>query len=182
MLKGWWDMHALDFDAPLSSNVTIDPVYGGTCVHVNAAGAFELGHIRAKMPIFLIQGSQEHDVANPGGNEWYAASPTGKQSGLVATGGYELETTEFYNPGNVAYVPGDCLHAPTEGQINTTPGKVFAGKLFKARSWAGGSAAVIYPTTDSVCGIVSRANHVNHHRVPVLSFWPVWAWGPANEA
>jgi hypothetical protein len=38
-----------------------------------------------------------------------AIAPTGKMSGLVATGGYEIASTEFDATRN--YVPGDLLTA-----------------------------------------------------------------------
>jgi hypothetical protein len=172
-LKGWPDESALDFDAHLSPNVTVDPVYGGTCVHVNQDGQFELGVGATDMGIFLLQGSHELDVSNPGGNHWIAIAPTGKMSGLVATGAFELETTEFYQAAGVDYLPGSLLTAPKEVTI-TGANKVMAGKLFNKRAWAGGSNAVVAPASDPICATVSRRNHINHHRVPVVSFWPVY--------
>jgi len=172
-LKGWPDEAALDFDAHLSPNVSVDPVFGGTCVHVNQDGQFELGVGDTDMGIFLLQGSHELDVANPGGNHWVAIAPTGKMSGLVAVGGFELETTEFYQGPSVELVPGNSLTAPTEARITGT-NKVMAGKLFKTRAWAGGDNGAVTPGTDPVCATVSRRNHINHHRVPVASFWPVY--------
>ena len=82
-LKGWPDEAALDFDAHLSPNTKVDPLYGGRVVHVNSAGEFEPGISGTQMAIFLLQGSHELDVNNYGGNEWTAIAPTGKMSGLV---------------------------------------------------------------------------------------------------
>jgi hypothetical protein len=187
-LKGWPDEAALDFDAHLAGpgvgGVNVDPVYGGSCVHVNPAGAFVLGVGPADMAIFLLQGSHELDVNNFGGTEWYPIAPTGKMSGLVAAGGFELETTEFYfgplvgglpptAPALGMYTPGMQLTSPLETNITGTD-LTAAGKLFKSRAWPGGSAAAVANKTDPVCAVVSRTNHVNHHRVPVLSFWPVY--------
>jgi hypothetical protein len=177
-LKGWPDESALDFDAHLSPNVTVDPVFGGTCVHVNQDGQFELGVGNSDVGIFLLQGSQELDVSNPGGNHWVAIAPTGKMSGLVALGGFELETTEFNQGTGVEYVPGNQLTAPTEAVITGT-NKVMAGKLFKTRGWAGGNNAAVAAGRDPICAVVSRRNHINHHRVPVVTFWPTYIPVPA---
>jgi hypothetical protein len=175
-LKGWPDESALDFDAFLSANVTVDPVYGGCCVHVNQQGEFELGIGNTDMGIFLLAGSHELDVANPGGNNWTPIAPTGKMSGLVATGAYELETTEFYQTGTGTpqYPPGTLLTSPTEAMVTTGTDKSAAGQLFSSRSWPGGSAAAIAPATDAICAVTSRMNHINHNRVWVVSFWPVY--------
>ena len=124
-LKGWPDESALDFDAHLAGpstttppyqGVDVDPVYGGACVHVGSDGMFRLGCGPTDMAIFLLQGSHELDVNNPGGNNWTQIAPTGKMSGLVATGAYELETTEFdptvVGPGGNMIVPGQQLTSP----------------------------------------------------------------------
>jgi hypothetical protein len=178
-LKGWPDESALDFDAYLSGLVSVVPVYGGTCVHVNTSGEFQLGIGPIDMGIFLLQGSNELDVSNYGGNQWYPIAPTGKMSGLVASGAFELETTEFYQmpsppaPPATEYVPGMQLTAPRAADI-TTGDPTMAGKLFNTVSWNTAGGATITNATYGVCAVVSRANHINHHRVPVLSFWPVY--------
>lgn len=175
-LKGWPDESAVDFDAHLSPNVSVDPVYGGTVVHLNQQGQFELGAKGTHMGIFLLQGSHELDVSNPGGVHWVAINPTGKMSGLVAIGGYELETTEFEQAPGLDYFPNDVLHAPTEDQI-TGPNKVMAGKLFKRNAWNGAPGTALQLGVNNVCAVVSRRNHINHNRVPVLTFWPVYQPG-----
>lgn len=178
-LKGWPDESALDFDAFLDSTpankVTVDPVYGGSCVHVNQGGFFQLGIGPTDMGIFLLQGSHELDVNNFGGNNWTAIAPTGKMSGLVATGAYELETTEFYQTGigTPEYVPGTQLTSPREADVTGTD-KSPAGKLFASRSWNAPGGANVSSKTDPICAVVSRKSHVNHHRVWVVSFWPVY--------
>jgi hypothetical protein len=177
-LKGWPFESAVDFDAHLSPSVTVEPIYGGSVVHLNANGQFELGCKGTQMAIFLLNRSDDYDVANPGGNNWVAISPTGKMSGLVACGGYELETTEFEQAVGLDYLPNDPLHSPTEDQITGTD-KTMAGKLFKRRGWAGGGGGALVPGTDAICAVVSRRNHINHHRVPVVTFWPVYHPGTA---
>ena len=186
-LKGWPDESALDFDAflagptqtgpPVVPGVDVDPVYGGTCVHVNAAGEFMLGVGPTDMGIFLLQGSHELDVNNYGGNNWTPIAPTGKMSGLVATGAYELETTEFdpaIAAGVGAITPGQQMTAPTQSAITTGTDLTAAGKLFASATWPGGSGALVTRATFPICAVCSRHSHQNHHRVMVVSFWPVY--------
>lgn len=180
-LKGWPDEAALDFDAflagPGAGGVNVDPVYGGACVHVNANGQFVLGVSGAAMGIFLLQGSHELDVNNFGGNEWYQIAPTGKMSGLVATGAFELETTEFDQSMAIGTItPGMQMTSPTEAMITPTTDLTAAGKLFAQTNWPGATThgTAVAGSAMAVCAVCSRANHYNHHRVPVVSFWPVY--------
>ncbi len=170
-LKGWPSPSAIDAVAKKSANVTLDPVYGGRVAHRNASNEFELGAKNHQMPIFLIQGSDSFDVSNPGGNNWFAIAPAGHMSGLVATGAYELETTEYDQTTGVTYAANDLLHSPTEDQITGTD-KTAAGKLFKRKGWPGGSNAALVLYTDSICAIVSTGTRVNEHRQHVLAFYP----------
>jgi hypothetical protein len=186
-LKGWPDESALDYDAflaPSGTNsaapapplyVNVAPVYGGACVHVNSLGQFVLGVGPTDMAIFLLQGSQELDVGNPGGNNWTPIAPTGKMSGLVATGAYELETTEF-DPtvACTTFLPGMQLTSPLETAITGTD-LTSAGKLFAQTNWPGGTAGTaVKGTANPVCAVASRIGHINHNKVPVVSFWPVY--------
>ena len=169
--KGWPRPHAVDFTAKISANVTIDPVFAGRVVHLNASGEFEMGLpdvVReAHMPIFLYQNSDDPDVENPGGDPatvagaWVAIAPTGKISGLVANGAYELETTEFEPAATAgAYVPGDALSATADNTNAVTGGRITRN----------GIAAYQEP----LCGVVSRGVFTNSHSQSALAFWPVW--------
>lgn len=165
--KGWFQPHALDFAAPLSANVTFE-VPRGRVVHVNNSGEFEMGVDDTFMGIFLLNGSEDYDVSNPGttpsGNFMHQAiAPKGVMSGLVATGGYELETTEFDDA--QTYAANDTLTAGTSPTVLATGGVLT------------NVAAVVY--TNAVCGVVSRGRFVNAHGVPVLAFWPVYLPIPA---
>ncbi len=176
-LKGWPNPAAVDSVAKLSANVTVSPVYGGRVVHKNGSGEFELGAAGWQMPIFLIQGSASLDVANDGSGGsnpfgWTPIAPIGWMSGLVAVGAYELESTEV--PTGMTYAYNDPLHSPTEAQCTTAAN---AGMLYKDRSFGAAGAQAFQVGVDNVCAIVSRPNHLNHHRVNVVSFWPVYAAG-----
>jgi hypothetical protein len=176
-LKGWPSPSAVDSVAKLSSNVTVSPVYGGRVVHKNASGEFELGAAGWQMPIFLIQSSSDFDVANPGNGTvdpygWNAIAPVGYMSGLVATGAYELESTEVVT--GLTYAINDPLHAPTEAQCTTAAN---AGLLYNNRSFGAAGNQALQPGIDNVCAVVSQPKHLNHHRVNVVSFWPVYSAG-----
>jgi hypothetical protein len=169
--KGWFEPAALDFSAKLSANVTFD-VPAGRVMHVNAQGEFETGVGETDMGIFMLQGSDSFDVSNPGttpGGRFMhqAIAPTGVMSGLVAKGGYEIESTEFDDNRN--YAAGDLLTAAVANGTLAT-----GGVLTNAGTGAGGD---VEQYVDPVCGVVSRGRYVNSHGVPVLAFWPEWLPG-----
>lgn len=160
--KGWFQPAALDFAAPLSENVEfVTP--RGRVVHVNNSGEFEMGVDTTEMAIFTLNGSEDFDVSNPGttptGNFMHQAiAPKGIMSGLVATGAYEIESTEFDD--SRTYAANETL---TAGSDNAD---IDVGGILT------NVAAVLY--VDAVCGVVSRGRFENAHGVPVLAFWPVY--------
>ena len=171
--KGWFDMAALDFQAKLSSNVTIE-VFAGRVCHLNASGELETGISTTKMPLFVRSGSRDLDVSNPGttgagGFVHKAISNTGVMNTLVATGGYELESTEFDTAPASPYAPNQLLTAKT---ANTTAAT--GGVLSNDRNGAGGSAGAVRAYTDPACGVVSRGQFTNEHGQSVLAFWSVY--------
>jgi len=173
--KGWFDMTALDYSAKLG-NVAFD-MPRGRVVHLAVEGGKEVflpGVGSSDVAIFLLNGSTDADVSNPGTTAGgifvqQAVSPSGKLSGLVATGGYEIATTEYVKTSGgstVTYAPGDLLTAAT----GTSAGDAAtAGVLAKAS----GAYA------DPVCGVVSSGAAKNHNGVNTLSFWCVYL--PADE-
>lgn len=166
-LKGWPAPNALDFVAKLSTNVTLTPVPAGRCVH-NTASGFEMGVILTQMPIFLLNGSTDADVANAGGDLWTAIAPAGFLSGLVATGGYELETTEFDTA--QTYALNDHLKAIDDnaGATGGTLTNQSLGTLYHASNM------------EARVGVVSRGKRTNAYGKSVLSFWPVYLPGSAT--
>lgn len=180
-IKGWPFGSVLDYKAKLDSSV-LGNANAGTVVHLSSTGTFELGAQLTQMPIFLRKGATSLDVANPGGNDWTAIAPVGWLAGLVATGGYELATTE-YNTADATYmVPNAVLHSPTEAQIspNATNAEVaLAGQLCAYRSWPGATGTTLVLGTDNICGVVSRGIYTNNYGVSVLAFWPVYQPGTA---
>lgn len=171
--KGWFEPSALDFSAKLAPAVTIQ-AFGGRVVHVNANGEFEMGIANTQMAIFLLQADTDFDVSNPGttgaGNFMHQAiAPAGNMSGLVATGGYELESTEFDTSPNTAYAPNQLLTALASNTVQAT-----GGVLSNDRAGAGGSSGLVRQYTDPACGVVSRGQFNNEHGVSVLAFWPIY--------
>jgi hypothetical protein len=169
--KGWPSPYALDYDAKISANVTFD-LPRGRVVHLNSSGEFETGVDQTSMGIFLFPGAADFDVNNPGttaaGHFMHQQiAPTGKVSGLVAKGAYELESTE-YDTAQV-YVPGDLLTA-TVANTNATTG----GRMTNVGTGAHGD---VKQYVDPVCGVVSHGTRTNEHGVSVLRFWPEWLPG-----
>jgi hypothetical protein len=168
--KGWFDMASLDYSAKMSSTVTFS-VQRGRVVHVNSTGSFVPGAHKTCPAIFLLNGSDDADVSNPGttasGNFMHlAVAPTGKLSGLVATGGYEISTTEFVT-GNT-YAPGDLLSATRANASSPT---------------ATDGLVTNYSVTQfstPVVGVVSSGAGKNHNGIQALSFWCVWLPGATN--
>jgi hypothetical protein len=157
--------HHLDFTAKLSANVTVDPVYAGRVAHLNEVGEYELGlpdvSRAGHMAIFLWQSSNDPDVSNDGGiatevDGWVAVAPTGEIKGLVASGGFELESTEYDS--DQSYAPGDCLTATNANSNATTGGRLTKGVAYDV----------------PVCGVVSRGVAQNSHRKNCIYFWSVW--------
>lgn len=165
--KGWFDMSSLDYSAKLSANVTFD-VPAGRVVHLDTAGEFRPGAHVTGVALFLLNGSTDADVSNPGttaaGNFMHKAiSPTGKMSGLVATGGYEISSSEFDS--SLTYVPGQLLTATASNTNATTGGRI--------------TNASVTQFVTPVVGVVSSGKAKNHNQVFALSFWTAWLPGAA---
>lgn len=163
--KGWFDMASLDYDAKLASAVEY-AVPRGRVVHVDSDGSFRPGAHNTGVAIFLLNGSEDADVSNPGttaaGNFMHRAiSPSGKLSGLVATGGYEISTTEF--DATQTYAPGDLLTA-AQSLDDATVGGVLTNED-------------VVQFINPVVGVVSSGKAKNHNGVQALSFWCVWLPG-----
>jgi len=175
-------------------------VNSGTCVHVQSTQAsglgtgttnnvpiavFEMGANLNMMPIFLWVGTDGYDVTNPGvpagtplsgttsvPPAWVPVRPTGKVNGLVATGAYELETTEFDTA--QTYSPNDLLRSVTS---NTDAN---AGKLTNQDASGGvgfATTAKCVRYVESAVGVCSRGTYTNKNGMAALGFWPVYLPG-----
>ncbi|MEM5809081.1 MAG: hypothetical protein QXH92_04180 [Candidatus Aenigmatarchaeota archaeon] len=183
-LKGWPSPTALDFTAGISVEVTnkrnsgdLPPDYvlhaGMVCSLHPTDNKLVPGVRGHAMPLFIFQGELAADVYRPNPNDvgWIAINPSGRIACLVATGAYELETTEFVD--TLSYQVNDLLRSPTKGAN--------AGKLTNANAVA--ACDTNDPGTNSVAivGVVSRPPYTNAYGRRVIAFWPVWYPGRANE-
>ena len=167
--KGWFDMASLDYSAKLGTVGYTLP--RGRVVHVEHVSGKEvfLPGVRATdVAIFLLNGANDADVSNAGTTAsgkfvQQAISPSGKLSGVVATGGYEIDSTEFDS--SRSYVAGDLLTAPT----GASSGDAATGGVLTNN----GVTQFVTP----VVGVVSSGKHTNHNGVQTLSFWSVWLPG-----
>lgn len=162
-IKGWWDEHALDKAADTILGADETRINGGMVMSLNAAAKFQKGLACAAVAIFAIQASDSFDVVGDdgnmvgsGGGDPVGGTPIPKMSGLVAFGGYELESTEFDADQLDAYVPNATLSAGLPGAAN-------AGLLVPGQRYV-----------DTVCGVVSDGVVSNEHKIDVLRFWPTW--------
>jgi hypothetical protein len=174
--KGWFEPAALDKSAQLSANVAFT-VPAGRVAHLNSAKEFEMGVGQTDMGIFLLQASNDYDVSNPGRTPGglfmhQAIAPKGVMSGVVATGAYEVQSTEF--DADQTYTPGDLLTAPADNADEAV-----GGVLTNVGS---GDAGDVEQYVDPVCGVVSDGAFRNSHGVNVLGFWPVWLPGAYAQA
>jgi hypothetical protein len=171
-IKGWFHEAALDHSAASAGGQTGTADSAGTAIEykqgmvasLNASDQLVLGCGGDSVGIFLLNSEDDPDVANAsfaGSGEWVAIGPSGTLSGLVATGGYELESTEYDDD---AYAPGQALFSVLTGNVK-------CGILDKGTTYL-----------DNIVGIVSKAQvaeassgHVkNSHGQSVLRFWSVW--------
>ena len=173
-LKGWFHLAALDKSAKLDSDLLLGltAVPAGRVAHLNAAGEWELGGSGTEMPGFLWEGKDHPDVSNngispvTGTQHWVAISPTGVMHALIATGGYELQTTEFDD--TLVYAVNDLLGADAAGILEN-------GKT-QYTDWICGVCST-HENADNQSvglGVVSASvgpRGYNAHLVETLSFW-----------
>lgn len=147
ILKGWPSPYALDKD--FSPDAATTGLVGGMIVHLDpTSGGAKKGCPNGYMPIFTLQGQSEFDVNGDVGN-----IISGKMSGVVAVGGYEIETTEYTG---VTF---------TSNMVLSPDGTT--GKVKAAVGGIGG--------TDMIVGVVSDAGPItNQDSKTVVRFWPVY--------
>jgi hypothetical protein len=168
-IKGWPSPYAVDYSAKFKAADIVTLAAAGTepragrVVTLDSNGDFVYGMADYQMPLFLFASQNDPDVSNAGGDpagtaadagSWVPIVPNGKLLALVATGGYELETTEFVA---ATYVYNEWLKAAT-GTTDASSGKLV--------TVAQGAAAC--------CGVVSRPTRTNAYGRSVLAFWPVF--------
>jgi hypothetical protein len=169
--KGWFDMASLDYSAKLGNvGYTLPRGRVVHLEHVDGKEVFLPGVRKTDVAIFLLNGANDADVANAGTTAsgrfvQQAISPSGKLSGVVATGGYEIDSTEFDS--SRSYVAGDLLTAP----VGAGSGAASTGGVLTNNG--------VVQFVNPVVGVVSSGKHVNHNGIPTLSFWSVYLPGAA---
>lgn len=157
VIKGPPMMNRLDFAAAPLSTETINE---GAICSLNASGQLIEGcpvgsRANRPMPLFAIQGIDDFDANSDVGN-----ISGGVMSAVVATGGFEIETTEYVTAST--YHPNDLLTAATGADV----GKV--------------KPCTESPYQDSlVCGVVSTGSATNEYSKSTLRFWTIFL--PAGE-
>ena len=154
--------YPLDFTADVAADEVI--TRGGVCT-LDADGALVAGlgdgvanaaqDGLVPMPLFAIHASDSFITKSDLGN-----ISGGKTPVLVATGGYEIETTGFDS--DVTYEPNQALSFG----LTTLRGKIVP-------------AAAKY-SDEHVIGVVSKGTYASEYNVPVLAFWSVFC--PAVNA
>lgn len=161
-LKGWPSSAALDktavFDTESDPNAgtAYEGVTAGMCLSFNSSGKLIKGINNGAMPMFAMNNSIDYDaVSDTGGTAGRSYGSNGPNIGcLVATGSYELQSTEFLSSDTFNY--NDPL---TSSVANT--GSVKAGWLKKGNFY-----------DQDTCGVVSKAGPFkNESGVNVIQFW-----------
>ena len=151
VVKGPSLMNRLDFaSAPLST----ETIYSGSVCSLNTASKLVAGCVvgavmNRPMPMFAIQNINDYDANSDVGN-----MSGGVMSAVVATGGFEIETTEFVTG---TYRPNDLLTAAT----SSNRGKV-------TRCTVGPYGA------QNVVGCVSTGTATNEYSKSTLRFWTMF--------
>lgn len=143
--------HDLMFTAAAASGQTI---IRGACVTLDSTGKFINGkNSDHDMVMWVVNGTADFDYEADVGN-----ISGGKLGAFVASGGYELFTTEYVAG---TYHPNDPLTTATAGNV---------GKLTES------TAAY---STVLQCGVVSKGVVADIYTTNVLYFWPVFV--PATK-
>jgi hypothetical protein len=146
-LKGWPSPYGLDKSAQAGAGVT--GIKAGMVISLNSLEKFKRGCINGEMPIFAFPNQTDFDVDGDRGN-----IIGGNVMGLVATGGYEFESTEYMGAGFAPNVPLMAHNTADADQ----------GKL----------KITTLGSSEMIVGICSKAPYLNDHGKNFLRFWPVF--------
>jgi hypothetical protein len=155
VVKGPSLMHRLDFHAAPKVTDPAQVIYEGGLMSLDSNGQFVAGCAPGgatnvqPMPIFAIQGINDFDANSDQGN-----ISGGVMSGIVATGGFEISTTEFASA--PSYLPNTLFVEDT----------ATAGYVTEAAGVAYGAETVV--------GVVSRPPSINADGKNMLSFWTTY--------
>lgn len=151
-LKGWPSPYALDKANEVGDATEEQGIRAGMVIHIDAATQkFKRGLPGNQMPIFAWNDYAHFDaMGGDDGNISLHGNMKG-MSGLVATGAYELQTTEF--------VTGQTYAANTPLTVQNAAGDDL-GKVMPGAFYA-----------DVVCGVVSDGQLTNAHGKDMVAFW-----------
>jgi hypothetical protein len=146
-LKGWsTNMHGIDKSAEIASGVT--GIAAGMCLSLDSEEKWVKGCPNPAVAGFAFPNQSDFDVNSDLGN-----IAGGHLVCLMATGAYELETTEFIG---VGFEPNVPLTSELAGAD--------AGKL----------KVTTIDSADNVVGVCSAVTFTNEWRKTFLRFWPVY--------
>jgi hypothetical protein len=145
-VSGYDGMHDLQFHAEPAAGADFRR---GSLVSLDASGKLVAGCGDADMPLWAINDTGDFDVASDVGN-----FSGGVVATFVATGGYELKTTEFVT--TETYGPNDLLTAGTAGDVGlVTPSPALYGDAV-------------------IVGCVSKGQFEEVYGQQVVQFWPLF--------
>lgn len=148
-ISGWDGMHDLQYAAKFKD---AESFFRGALVSLDANGELVAGLSSVTaMPLWAINATGDFDVDSDVGN----VSATGIVGTYVATGGFELRTTEFDSGGT--YNPN------TQLEPGSTPGEI----VNKASAWGkNGNGACV--------GVVTNGVNTENYDQTTVGFWPVY--------
>ena len=165
-LGAWPNPWALDKTAVWTPNVDGEEVFPGQVVSLRSDGTpgelaqSQLGLACAAMPLFAFRGSEDQDalmtrgsLVGPGNDGQAYAAGSANFVSLVATGGYEVESTEFAVEDAAGLVPNAFVTAGL-------PGAADAGVLRLGTRYV-----------DTICLVVSDGVLENEYGNTVVRGW-----------
>jgi len=175
-IKGYYQFVALDKTAPIDETAleSYSDWPAGRVGYITSSGTIALANGASctnEMPLYLWQGGDLGTIAQGVGADdtihWQNTLPAGLVTGLVATGGYELQTTEFdsdetYAPNTFLTTTLDAQHVP--GLIVPITGKVI-------NNWICGIASLHCQERWDLQTTPTSAKGTNANGKSVLTFW-----------
>jgi hypothetical protein len=162
IISGYDGMHDLQYHAVPETGIA--EFFRGALLSLNASGEYQLGLSAVdagEMPLWAVNARDDFDVNSDVGNiSGASARQDGQKLGglatFVATGGFEIATTEFDAAAVASYVPNRALIADLG-----TPGHLTAG-------------ATPYAIGETIVGVVSKGVRTETYGQSVLQFWPTF--------
>lgn len=145
-----------------ATDIANNRAYAGRVVYIDSNGYFKVGVPTGKkaMPLFLIRGMESPSVFTDGGTDWQPVRSGNVAVAAVATGGFELQSTEFDTA--QTYAPNTALTCDANGVLR--PGTF-------GTDWIVGIASV-YENQENYRPVPSQLPAgYNANGKRVLTFW-----------